>query len=159
MNLSKLQEMRDRGACLATFHEVTRSQTRFNNWTTTSSLVVFSEVLVQYQASLVAQSVKNPPAMGESRFDPWVGRIPWRRIWQPTAVFLPGESPWTEEPGGLQSTGSHKVRYDWATKHSSVPVLYWPVYTSSQNWGRVYRGLWIKSNAHKKEGMTTPPWS
>ena len=25
-------------------------------------------------------------------FDPWVGKIPWRRAWQPTAVFLPGES-------------------------------------------------------------------
>ena len=25
-------------------------------------------------------------------FDPWVGKIPWRRKWQPTAVFLPGES-------------------------------------------------------------------
>ena len=25
-------------------------------------------------------------------FDPWVGRIPWRKAWQPTAVFLPGES-------------------------------------------------------------------
>ena len=34
-------------------------------------------------------------------FDPWVGKIPWRRAWQPTPVFLPGESPWTEEPGGL----------------------------------------------------------
>ena len=26
------------------------------------------------------------------RFDPWVRRIPWRRKWQPTPVFLPGES-------------------------------------------------------------------
>ena len=26
------------------------------------------------------------------RFDPWVGKIPWRRTWQPTPVFLPGES-------------------------------------------------------------------
>ena len=26
------------------------------------------------------------------RFDPWVGKIPWRRIWQPTPVFLPGKS-------------------------------------------------------------------
>ena len=26
-------------------------------------------------------------------FDPWVGKIPWRRAWQPTPVFLPGESP------------------------------------------------------------------
>jgi len=25
------------------------------------------------------------------RFDPWVGKIPWRRKWQPTPVFLPGE--------------------------------------------------------------------
>ena len=25
-------------------------------------------------------------------FDPWVGKIPWRRAWQPTPVFLPGES-------------------------------------------------------------------
>ena len=26
------------------------------------------------------------------RFDPWVGKIPWRRAWQATPVFLPGES-------------------------------------------------------------------
>ena len=26
------------------------------------------------------------------RFDPWVGKIPWRRAWQPTPVFLPGKS-------------------------------------------------------------------
>ena len=26
------------------------------------------------------------------RFDPWVGKIPWRRKWQPTPIFLPGES-------------------------------------------------------------------
>ena len=38
-------------------------------------------------------------------FNPWVGKIPWRRAWQPTPLFLPGESPWTEGPGGLQSWG------------------------------------------------------
>ena len=32
------------------------------------------------------------------RFTPWVWKIPWRRKWQPTPVYLPGES-WTEEPG------------------------------------------------------------
>ena len=37
--------------------------------------------------------------------DPWIGKIPWRRAWQPTPVFLPGESPWTEEPGGLHPPG------------------------------------------------------
>ena len=29
---------------------------------------------------------------GRPGFDPWVGKIPWRRKWQPTPVFLPGES-------------------------------------------------------------------
>ena len=79
-------------------------------------------------ASLVAQLVKNPPAMqetwvqslvwedplekgkathssilpltisfnfvrcGRPGFDPWVGKIPWRRNWQPTPVLLPGKS-------------------------------------------------------------------
>ena len=40
-------------------------------------------------------------------FDPWVGKIPRRRAWQPTPVFLPGESQ-TEEPGGPQSMGSQR---------------------------------------------------
>ena len=48
--------------------------------------------------------VKNPPAMRETWFDPLVGKIPWRSI-------LAWRIPWTEEPGGLQSTGS-KVRHD-----------------------------------------------
>ena len=52
--------------------------------------------------------VKNLPAVWETRFDPWVGRIPWQREWLPTPVFLPGESPWTEDPGGLQSMGVTK---------------------------------------------------
>ena len=33
--------------------------------------------------------------------------------WQPTPVFLPGNIPWTEEPGGLQSMGSQRVGPDW----------------------------------------------
>ena len=54
--------------------------------------------------------VKNPPAM--SGFDPWVGKIPWRRAWQPTPAFLPGESPWTEEPGRLQSMELQRVGHE-----------------------------------------------
>ncbi|KAB0340182.1 hypothetical protein FD754_023345 [Muntiacus muntjak] len=34
---------------------------------------------------------KNLPAMQEIRFDPWVRKIPWRRKWQPTPVFMPRE--------------------------------------------------------------------
>ena len=36
----------------------------------------------------------------------------WRRKWQPTPMFFPEESPWTEEPGGLQLKGSQRVRHD-----------------------------------------------
>ena len=40
----------------------------------------------------MAQIVKNLPAMQERPgFDPWVGKIPWRRKWQPTPVSLSGE--------------------------------------------------------------------
>ena len=38
--------------------------------------------------------------------------------WQPTPVFLPGESPWTEEPGRLQSLGSQRVGHDRVTEHT-----------------------------------------
>ena len=49
---------------------------------------------------------------GRSGFDPWVGKIPWRRAWQPNPIFFPGQSPWTEEPGRLQSMGSQRVRHN-----------------------------------------------
>ena len=43
-----------------------------------------------------------------------------RRAWHPTPVFLPGESPWTEEPGRLQSMWSQRIRHDRLTKHSTL---------------------------------------
>ena len=39
-------------------------------------------------------------------FDPWVGKIPWRKVWLPAPVSLPGECPWTEVPARLDSMGS-----------------------------------------------------
>ena len=53
-------------------------------------------------ASLVAQQQRIHLQYKRCRcgFDPRVRKIPWRRAWQPTPVFLPGESSWTEEPGG-----------------------------------------------------------
>ena len=48
------------------------------------------------QASQVVMVVKNPPANADRHkrpeFDPWVGKIPWRREWLSTPVSLPGES-------------------------------------------------------------------
>ena len=59
-------------------------------------------------ASLVAQTEKDLHAL----WDTWVGKIAWRRAWQPTPVFLPGEAPGTEEPGGLQPMGSQRAGHD-----------------------------------------------
>ena len=59
----------------------------------------------------MAQVVMNPPVMWDTWVS-WVENIPWRRAWQPTPEFLPEESPQTEEPGGLQSMGSQRVRHD-----------------------------------------------
>ena len=39
--------------------------------------------------------------------------LPWRRKWQPTPAFA-WKTPWTEEPGGLQSVVSQRVGHDWA---------------------------------------------
>ena len=46
----------------------------------------------------------------------WVGKIPWKRKWQPTPVSLRRESDGTEEPGRLQSLGSQRVGHDMETK-------------------------------------------
>ena len=68
---------------------------------------------LQYSwTSLVGQMVKNLPALRRPGFDPWAGKMPWRRVWQPIPGFLPGEFPWTEEPGRLQSMGLQRVRHD-----------------------------------------------
>ena len=55
------------------------------------------------------------------RVNPWVRKIHWRREWQPSPIFLLGEFRWTEEPGGLQSRGSQRIRQGWATNTFTLP--------------------------------------
>ena len=56
----------------------------------------------------MAQTVKNPLAVQET----WVRSLGWEDSLEkgmaPTPAFLPGESLWTEEPGGLQSMGHNE---------------------------------------------------
>ena len=56
----------DRGACWAAVYGVTQNRTRLKRLSSSSSR--------------------------RQGYDPWVGKIPWRRKWQPTPVFLPGKS-------------------------------------------------------------------
>ena len=72
--------------------------------------------LLQYSwASLVAQLVKNLPAMQET----WVQSLGWEDpLEKGTAAhssILAWRIPWTEEAGGLRSRGSQKVRHNWVT--------------------------------------------
>jgi len=68
-----------------------------------------------YQASLVAQMVKNPPAMWET----WVQSLGWGDPLEnekaTNSNILAWRIPWTEEPGGLQSMGSRRVWHNWMT--------------------------------------------
>ena len=51
-------------------------------------------------------------------FNPWVRKILWRRAWQPTPVFLPGESHGQRSLAGyIQSMGLQRVRSDLAHTH------------------------------------------
>ena len=75
---------------------------RWGPWSSSSS--VTWKGVRNAHASLIAQLVKNPPAMWERPgFDPWVGKSPWRRERLPAPVFWPGEFH------GLYSTWGHKV--------------------------------------------------
>ena len=70
-------------------------------------LIPFNELVTFIRASLVAQMVKNPPAMqetqGRSREDPLEKGIATH------SSILAWRIPWTEESGGLQSMGSQRV--------------------------------------------------
>ena len=63
-------------------------------------------------ASLVAQLVKNPPALWET----WVRSLGWEDPLEKGKAthssILAWRIPWTEEPGGLQSMGSQRVGHD-----------------------------------------------
>ena len=68
---------------------------------------------LQYSwAFLVAQMVKNLPAMLET----WVQSLGWEDAleegMETHSSILAWRIPWTEEPGGLQTMGSQRVRHD-----------------------------------------------
>ena len=82
--------------------------------TVSSSVTPFSSCPQSYAASLVTQVVKSLPAMQETWVQPLGLEDPERRMATHSSI-LAWRIPWTGEPGGLQSTGSQRVRHDWAT--------------------------------------------
>ena len=76
-------------------------------------------------------------------FHPWVGKTPWRRAWQPTPVFLPGESQGQRSLAGCCPWG-RRVRHHWARTHTPNSRL------SKQNPAHQPRFLssWALINTH-----------
>ena len=78
-----------------------------------------------FRASLVAQTVKNLPAMQET----WVSSLGRENCLEKRMVathssILAWRIPWTEEPGGLQSMGSQRVGDNWATDISHFTQIH-----------------------------------
>ena len=74
--------------------------------------VWLQSVLILFQASLVAQAVKNLPAMQETRVQSLGWEDPLEKGMATHSSILAWKIPWTEEPGRLQSLGSQRVRHD-----------------------------------------------
>ena len=74
--------------------------------------LIYLKVFVYPLNSLVAQTVKNPPAMWETR----VRSLGWEDTLEKgmatQSSILAWKIPWTEEPRGLQSMGSQRVGHD-----------------------------------------------
>ena len=58
------------------------------------------------------------------RFNRWVRKMPWRRKWQPTLVFLPGKSHGQRSLAGYSPWSRKRVEHDLATKHQSPTITH-----------------------------------
>ena len=78
------------------------------------------------------------------RFDPWVWKIPWRRAWQPTPVFLPGES---HEQRSLADTVHRVAKSQTWLKRLSTQHTHTYIYSLTHNlWGLWDEELWYLLN-------------
>ena len=106
LQYSYLENSMDRGAQWTIVHGVTKS------WTQEPRHNEATNTFTNSWVSLVAQMVKNLPAMQETQ----VLSLGWEDLLEkgvPThSTILVWRISWTEEPGGLQSMGSRRVRHD-----------------------------------------------
>ena len=74
-----------------------------------------------YQGFPSGSVVKNLSAVQEFQeigFSPWVGNIPWKRVWQPTIVFLPGKSDGQRSLMGYSPQGRKELDTNEVTQHT-----------------------------------------
>ena len=90
----------------------------------------------------MAQRRESTCQFRRHRFDPRVRKIPWRRKWQPTPVFLLGKSHGQRSLAGYRPWGPKTVRHDLATKEQQGTLsiqneVQGPEYSISLTWGPV----------------------
>ena len=84
---------------------------------------------------------KEPTCQCRSReFDPWVGKIPWRRKWQPIPVFLPGKSHGRRSLGGYSPWGRQESDTTEWLKHNSRFTTRCPCYCEILHPGKLCAG-------------------
>ena len=87
------------------------------------------------------------------RFDPWVRKIPWRRKWQPTPVFLPGKSHGQRSLVGYSTWG---LKHDRACMHCTLPPSTFAL-NSTLSWFTVHQ-IPHSSTASILVESTSPLW-
>ena len=92
-------------------------------WSRAPVFIKIYMLLGALQGFLGDSAVKNPPAMQETQ-ETRVQSLDWEDPLEKEMATHPStvawEIPWTEEPGGLQSTGLQRVRHDWAHTHRNI---------------------------------------
>ena len=79
-----------------------------------TQLQIFSPLIPRAAGASGKESVCQSRRRKICGFEPWVRKIPWRRKWQPSPVFLPGESPGQRSLAGYSPWG-RRARHNWAT--------------------------------------------
>ena len=112
--------------------------------------------------SLVAQTVKRLSTMRRPGFNPWVGKIPWRRKWQPTPVLLPGKfhglrSRVGYSPCGRKESDTTERLHFTSDVAKPSPLLKMPVFSCDIKLHRLVPPdlLWHRLLVPEQEGF---PW-
>ena len=97
---------------------------------------------------MVKNLTANVGGLKRCGFDPWVGEIPWRREWQPTPVFLPGESHGQKSLVGYGAIGLQSIRHKQLGTHTSGLYIfrshaYWECLQALEN-----KLSWNSETAH-----------
>ena len=108
-----------------------------------------------WRASQVALVVKNPPAKAggvRRRFSPWARRISWKRAWQCTSAFLPGEShgqgslagysPWGHRESDMTEETQHRPYIEQEATHKSLHTTWFIIWSSET--GKTIYGVEVR---------------